>query len=255
MKVIIFLSFIFLAHSYEPSQIKINKLQYQRYVIPQLRSINQNFSKMIELIHPELKIHQFLELLSELPEQTNNISSCLGQSRCSTNLQKILSTWGQIGVELTNELDEAKIVKSRNYAHRKVLLEQNWRKIRLQLRAQELALLSKVKKNRDLSPVLIPDLERFYQQASLWAISTLPEITSEAFNLFWAQFIEPTNQLLSDSNSLGEFKKRLSKLNSSWNFLELQLTKRKVTLNDQAKSLVNTLHNRWNRVLKVAIAR
>ena len=100
---------------------------------------------------------------------------------------------------------------------------------------------------------LINRLNQSYNYFNTYIISTLDKNYALSFLELWNGYIKPINSTLVFDSDYTVFLRLLNQLNLRWNNFNVDLTKKNVKLLKPTNSLLNTMHNRWNSILKVTL--
>ena len=72
-------------------------------------------------------------------------------------------------------------------------------------------------------------------------------------NGYWSNFALPVYKFIIVKDQKKYFTDNLNEFNIRWNSLNVRLSKRNKKVSKQVKTLINIMHNRWNRILKVTL--
>jgi len=260
------------AYSLKGQQLKINNAQYGRYVRPQLRSIISDFYQMMKLVG--IKNQYIIEFKSK----TENLAkiNLRYQNECSKNLN---STCNEMVSDLLAEVNKFDLDLLQLQAIPFALSKSPNPKVKLNNTElyqidNQLSLSEKIDKlsnysfklKRDAELLLSPKktgLSASYQlEKTIQSIHTLLEFTliegtpltyREKYRNAWINFFKRIEQNILVNNNIDYLTRNIGDLNFTWNEFHLRMTKGKDQVNPQLRTMIQTIHNRWNSILRIML--
>ncbi|MGB0454497.1 MAG: hypothetical protein ACPGJV_12375 [Bacteriovoracaceae bacterium] len=281
-KKLIFISFLFTASSlfgelhgiegqnpnsrynfiYDQKPIKLSKRNYLKNVRPQMRSLIQDFYKVIKTRSPVQKtLYQYkskvLDSIEELQVQTKN---CIkGKAFClKEELEKITEDLVSLDQNIFKLSKELKIEnKGPDLAFDKIFTRLSKMRQDLfelqKLSHQSIIKLSKPASSLDSLHQINAGLKTLctYYLLSLTAYSD--EDAKDLFYQVNVNFISELDQIMRSASPQDRLIQKLGNLNVRWNSFHHQIEKRHVPIDEKVRSLAKVLHRRWTLILKYII--
>jgi hypothetical protein len=262
MKIIILsLLFSLNASSYTKKDISLGNYEFNRYIRPQLNSITQDYYTLLMLLNPELKNikssyykYKHLHSLAITMTRKCSIKSNLD---CIKNIEEILDDLSSI---LNLNLKSIKLSDKKHINGQDILtaytLDQKYKEHLFQTIFNIKDYLFFYRANM-IQPHRVEEIQDLLiESINLFNLSALQATDSRfraKFTSYWNDFIKPVNNMILPKNDQNLFLKKLNEFNLRWNELNIQLTKRNKPIPKQVSTLLNIMHNRWNRILKVTL--
>lgn len=240
---------------------------FRRYVIPQLRSMANEYYLLIKKVEPlssdMIEVKKSYEKLSV--KWDNWKSKCLtGEEGCSDSLRKIYQ--GFVGVE--ENVGDLRGALSNLDATRPATVDTV---LAMYADISELAVID-TRLTHAIEEMLITidtpywspgalahDIDQSLHRASLITGMTftrlLPHEISSDFEFVWQSFIHPIEKRVLRTNDDAFLMKRLEAYNNNWNSFHMKIAKSNKDVDRGVIQIVETMHNRWNNVLKVIMKR
>jgi len=250
-----------LAFSYTAGDINLNGSEYQRYVRPQLININQDFVTLVIQLNPELKesksIFNYFKNLNEITEQLKDKCSHEQNDICISKIKQAIQIVGSIS---RLSLNSPTLTNKENFTADNLIESfQDFYKYKSKLNDLNLTLenylffeqakIHKLKNINDISTLIYEVENNFY----VYINSSSDNRFKDEFLSFWNDVYRPLNYIISTELSKEAFVRRINDLNLRINILNVTLTKRHHNISKQAITILGTIHNRWNNVLKVTL--
>lgn len=255
------LSFSFSSFAYPPKSMDMTEYEYRRYVRPQLKSILQDYQTLLLLLNPEFKpikksfsdMKLLLKLKLELKDNCSGgqVKSCIIQLQKAQDIIASLKKTSNTKVDLLKKeyltIDE-KLKSQKIYGDYQNHL----------LKAQTSI------ENLILDVTLVPPKSlylRVHKDNINKVITSFYLFTTEAsdnrfkndLNGYWSNFVMPVYKFVIVKDEKEYFIHNINEFNIRWNSLNVRLSKRGKVVSKQVKTLINIMHNRWNRILKITL--
>lgn len=259
----IFLFSIHNVFAYSLSDLHISEREFHLYVKPQLINISQDFYTLLGSINPENR--HLKPLVTIFKEVKTNLES-LEKICQKTDKKSCLDLFAKTNALLDNGLTLFS-VKSNfndkvNFSPNDLLIsfeksfqfKNLYKNFHFKFNNIHFFYTSGINSNIHF-PELKKDIEFCENLFNDYLIESSDGQFRSEFLSFWSEFIRPVNNIILRDDDFSLFIRKLNDLNLRLNFLNVALTKRNKEINSQANSLVKTIHNRWNSILKITLRR
>ena len=247
--------------AYTPKDIILSKAEFQRYIKPQLRSITNDYYQLLSILNPEIKnMKTTAALFKKLRlNATDSVELCKTKKneKCSLKLKEVIENIQGI----LNKNPEQPALSEKEYLNSRNLLKgyksfQTFHGHTFELKSQINNILYlytlNLLEHKDLQN-LARNIDQSESLYNLYILNSSDYRFRDKFISYWNSFIKPVNRKIIVENDMLHFTRILNELNLSWNELNIELTKRNKVVSKQVKSLLKTMHNRWNNILKVTL--
>lgn len=246
---------------------RISSDSFRRYVIPQLRSLTNEYYLLIKKVEPlssdMIEVKKSYERLSVRWDDWK--SKCLiGAEGCSKDLRKIYQ--GFVGVEenvgslrgsLSN-LDQSRpatvdtvLAMYEDISELTVLDTKITHALEEMLITIDTPYWSPGTLGRDIDQAL----HRATIITGITFTRLLPDNITSDFEFVWQSFINPIEKRILRTNDDAFLMNRLEAYNNNWNAFHMKIAKSNKNVDRGVIQIVETMHNRWNNVLKVIMKR
>lgn len=248
-------------YAYEKSIIKYDPKQYHRYIKPQLYNITNEYQDFLEYVRPNFKSHfslraKILNLYSEVyglkKECTLFTENCVEKLN---NFNQNFNSLYKVSINLENDFDnniksfyENAEAQSRRI---KLLTLIHQLHTRINFFTNTVNINPSQSHNIDNLKNSILDL---YEKYHLYIFELMPENVQQDLKYGHTFFFKTIDIHILAENRFHLLKERINDLNNSWHELNVQLYKRKNTVNKRAKSQLNNINNKWISILKMIIS-
>ena len=251
----------FNSFAYPPNSMDMTEYEYRRYVRPQLKSILQDYQTLLLLLNPEFKpikksfsdIKSLLKLKLELKDNCSGsqVKSCIIQLK---KVQDIISALKKISNGKVNLKNKEYLTIDEKLKAQKIYGDYQNHLLKAQASIDNLIL--------DVTLVPPKNLYLRIQKDNInKVITSFYLFTTEAsdnrfkndLNGYWSNFVMPVYKFIIVKDQKEYFVNNINEFNIRWNSLNVRLSKRGKKVSKQVKTLINIMHNRWNRVLKVTL--
>ncbi|MFW5888073.1 MAG: hypothetical protein ACOCUH_04675 [Bacteriovoracia bacterium] len=271
LNVVILITFLLVWPKYslghDESKINISRLQYLRYIRPQMKSIVSDFKTLLKQSFPYLS--PWINLNSKLLSVENNFYKQQRYCMDSTSA-RCLKIIEDLHHEIA-ELDRVLIEKEINIVH--PLLKQCEFPEKLscidqyhffrQLMINNFELLMAIKQFKTVFQTTFSDQTRLMNIKTLidfnrryWehlVLTPIPSDRESIYREFTVDFIKPLHNIINTNNGEKLFVKQLKRLNITFNHFAKQLSKGSHKLSPSTLKILNTIHFRWNSILKLLL--
>ena len=266
-------------YHYDGQALSLNPSSFKRYIIPQARSMlaeyysvlqrlhsghtkliefNKHFSKLLETwektktncqpIHfknlPPSSKKKFFEYCDNLYRTLHDQGKVFEHSILQLQTEKLkfasVNNQAELSslIELANSLDDilSDNFKMLHYLESDLLISGNNTKIYQ-------------KTNKNISPLL-----HHMRLSSNGLVKIyLPDKNKQLFNFIWAKFFARINRYIIIQKDKNYLLRHLEELNIAWNTFNMKMSKGPQKYPHQIESLIQTMHNRWNSILKIIL--
>ena len=246
---------------YTSKDIIFNKAEYNRWVRPQLNNIRNDYSTLLVLVNPDLKkvkpiFGNFIFIKTHQKKFIRNCSEKKNKQCLELIIRYLESIEKSLVLLDSQSFDNEYYVMQPNEMLRAfgqfIKFKQDLLDIYMEFFNFHFYYQSDM--NSHLSAKnLVSRLSQSYNYFNVYIISTLDKAYSLSFLELWNGYIKPINTLLVFESDYTVFLRQLNQLNLRWNNFNVDLTKRNVKLSKPILSLLNTMHSRWNSILKVTL--
>jgi hypothetical protein len=250
---------------YEEKPIKLNDVSFQRYIIPQLRAMSQEYYHLLRKLHPlnnpliEIKlkiIDMNIDYQRFLLECRKNTVDCLGiveklykKSRDLDSLILKLKS-NQLNfknkgmdelpplIKLLHSIDEiAGLVYSLTHKLEQMKITLNTSYFEFHDSSFD---MNKIFHNMDLASETI-------------LTALLDKGIQNDFNFARTTFFKNIERFVVQEKNKSYLISQLEQLNLSWNTFHMKMTKGNHQPTREVKNLIKIMHNRWNSCLKIIL--
>jgi hemerythrin-like domain-containing protein len=251
-------------YGYALKDIDLSPFEFNRYVKPQLISITQDYQSLYLQLNPEMVklkplFNSYRELIQESISIRDNCMQKTFESECERGLGRMMKQLNR-AIMVSNQ--DISLVHKIHYGPEQLMAMLAAQSIyiielnNLHVQVENLFFLKLAKMNLSFElKKLKSDIEKVYSFFYDYLLQAGDPRFGSEFSTFWNDFIKPVNLIILPKNSKEFFIQKINDLNQRLNFLNVILTKRNKPINKQAKTLVKTIHNRWNNILKVSLKR
>lgn len=266
MFILIFLIFSFnlraIEFNYYHSQVSFNENDYSfnRYIRPQVKSILSEFFTIVKKLSQSsipLSIKDLNKKSFYVVKSINSVCPHMPKA-CEQQLSSLIKTHKKISTKIlsiqkvlyegkTNENDLSKatflkkILQYDNVNHEILDIVENL----------ELGLNTAYYKNPTHLQHIV---EKQYLQSSFLFSQSITDVKSEV-EAVWFGYISFLEKYIEKDYDNAKFLKNIQTLNSSWNSFHMKMIKANYRPTKEVKSLIITMHRRWNSILKIILQR
>ncbi len=252
------------AYAYSLKQIKFSTLEYNRYILPQMRSIVQDY-------YTALRIYSEQEdLVQQIQNAQNQFyrnwadfeKSCSSKSTddCPAAIEKIDQSLAVFLNFFEKNILKATVLKNLNESRDNFLRFRfdswsNLIKLESLIDLIKLQIKFKIRPNYDHELIYLRKYANYVDLAvTVIQIELGPEETRDFFRTVFYGFIYPMKErIINSDNGADVFKHQLKELNFSWNEFNVQMSKRIGPISNKKETILSTMHRRWNSILRVAL--
>jgi hypothetical protein len=253
---------------------QVTSLEFQKYIRPQINSLIQDFYLLNNQIilkslphNIELKNFQF-KLLFTINEKVSNLKNCTYSqhlSDCSnalSSLQVSLQELSKFLIDYNFQSTPSVIISHANFLKfNSHFNEIPTLKMKLDYLNQQLSLLNllgpinntfKEIKYQNLLNKVFSDLEFFEIEIHRWIFKlNFQNYYENQLMKLWSQFIKILVSIYFTNES--QLEKKYNDLNIIWNEFHHLYLRREGIKSSSTSSLVLTIHQRWNSILKIIL--
>jgi hypothetical protein len=248
------------AWCYTSKDMDLTDYEFRRYVRPQLRSILQDYKSLIIILNDNLSpFKEDIGLFRSLIGQASKIQTkCknLNNEYCFEYYEKIHKQY----IKLLKNIEKQQVpLSEKDKIDRQIFAWNMLENVKQELfnsffRLDAGLLEYQIKGQINMFPKeLVTLLEKSYLIFNLFLLENSKESYRKKFHAYWLSFIKPVYKFILIQDNKKYFQDNLTDLNIAWNEINVYLTKRNKNVPKQAITLVNIMHNRWNRILKVTL--
>tara|TARA_R110000868_G_scaffold117600_7_gene312279 strand:- start:7878 stop:8666 length:789 start_codon:yes stop_codon:yes gene_type:complete len=246
---------------------RISSDSFRRYVTPQLRSMANEYYLLIKKVEPlssdMIEVKKSYEKLSIKWDEWK--SKCLtGGESCSKDLRKIYQEFVGVEENVGNLRGALSNLDSTRPASVDTVLamyadisELSVIDTRLTHAIEEM--LITIDTPYWSPSMLANDIDQALHRATIITGITftrlLPSEISSDFEFVWQSFIHPIEKRVLRTNDDAFLMNRLEAYNNNWNSFHMKIAKSNKDVDRGVIQIVETMHNRWNNVLKVIMKR
>lgn len=251
---------------YDDKKLKIDPRSFTRYVLPQIKAINQEFFLILKKLHPlhesTIQIYQHLKEMERDYISFSKECSKLDQD-CHQSLHNIYQQSRKLeGYLLKPQMQEMDFSAAQNIDHTDSLLHllsdmtlignTNYR---LMHTLEEYLLTANTTYFNffDGKKIIEPKIHQMVITADLMLIPLLTKELKEPFHAVWIHFFSKLNEHLIHKKDQEFLISRLEELNLAWNTFHMKMTKENNDLPSNLIKLIKIMHNRWNSCLKIIL--
>ncbi len=251
---------------YSDKKIILDDRSFNRYVLPQLSAITQEFYHILKNLHP---IHEStINLYRQLSDSERMFKKF--RKECSQIdedcYKKLKDLYGK-----TRELDhlilkpQATLIKLEStqttqeleaFLHLiSALGEMSNQNYRLMHALEEYILTANTTffPYYDGRSLIEPTLHKMLLSSELMLTQLLETKLREDFHAVWMHFFKDVDQKILYEKDKTYMIKRLEELNLAWNTFHMKMTKGNHNIPKNIVSLIKIMHNRWNSCLKIIL--
>ena len=253
------------------NKLKINRDSFFRYIKPQAKNIVQDYFYVLKNMgehHQELI--SFRHEINQLKVNWNKVNiTCptILTKDCFVGLKKLYTR----SKKLDKMLISFEYKRSRNkddpekdlYGHQldsilvlnSIIFELSNMTYTLNHYLEELIILTKTPyaiyhNAREKIPPLLHQLLLKSEMAMTYTIDSQ---FREEFDAVWTHFIKNIEQQITFRSNSKYLLNRLAELNLAWNSFHMKVAKGNVKLDKKLLKMVQTMHSRWNSILKIVL--
>ncbi|MCF8058807.1 MAG: hypothetical protein K9K67_05905 [Bacteriovoracaceae bacterium] len=251
---------------YDTKKINLDDRSFERYIIPQLKAITQEFYHILKKLHPihDSTIKLFLQLSNtertfkkyhkkckEIDDECfENLKELYGQSRKldqlimepQNNLVKLTNTGSSHELEgMLHLISGLGQMGNQNY--------------RLMHALEEYILTANTSffPFYDGKSLIEPTIHKMLLSSELMLTQLLEGELRDDFHAVWIHFFKEVDEKILYQKDKIYLIKRLEELNLSWNTFHMKMTKGNHNLPQNIVGLIKIMHNRWNSCLKIIL--
>ncbi|MCK5882699.1 MAG: hypothetical protein KAG61_03340 [Bacteriovoracaceae bacterium] len=250
---------------YDQKKINLRQSSFTRYVLPQLRSINQEFYSILKKVEP---------LVQEIILIKKNVSTMkrsweVGKESCamSSNCDKLLSQLRKRSLNLERKIFlfqknklTGKVVKSRHVVSRFLSVSESIDGVSL----RNFRLLHKLENS--IIDGIDQDLlhhERFdkfsitnlLKEMAFYAEDMMIGVVGDKyrplFEQLWCSFVNPIEDHVLTRGNQKYLIRNLGDLNMGWSAFHMQMERGNLNVPNNIIVTINVMRQRWNSVLKM----
>lgn len=250
---------------YEKKPLKLNDASFNRYVIPQIRAMGQEYYHLLRKLHP---INNSI-IQIKLKVIDMNISYQTYLSECRKDTVECLGVVDKL-YKQARELDSLVLkLKSRQLNLKGIKTEEVASLLKLIHSVDEISshVYRLIHKLEQLQITLNTSYFTFHDSsydmneifyhldlASEFILTTLlNKGLKNDFDFARAKFFKSTERYVVQKRNKKYLLSQLENLNISWNTFHMKMTKGNHQPTREVKKLIKIMHNRWNSVLKIIL--
>ena len=251
---------------YDDKKIQIDPRSFTRYVLPQIKAINQEFFLILKKLHPlhesTIKTYQHLKEMERDYISFSQTCSKLNE-KCLQSLQDIYKQSRELeNLLLKPQSKNMDFSLPQNIEHVDSLLHlisdmtlignTNYQ---LMHTLEEYLLTANTTFFHffDGKRTIEPKIHQMVVTADLMLIPLMKEGLKDPFHAVWVHFFSKLNEHLLHEKDQKFLISRLEELNLSWNTFHMKMTKENNDLPSNMIKLIKIMHNRWNSCLKIIL--
>lgn len=249
------------AFSYSPKDIDITKFEYVRYVKPQLRSIVLSYKTLLIGLTPEIqKIAKAFDLQFDLYTFERDITDTCEQRRgsnCKIKIDSLSDTLQELIKVIDIKINYSEI---ENLTLGEKLKAQNTRsQLKLQIiqtleKIQEVHLKMTLAITKQVSTLALKkELLQVVSKLDSYLLFLSDNRFRGDLTDFQASFIAPVTKFILLRDNQQVFIQNIDEFNIRLNAITMRITKYNFPVDNKVKTLINTIHKRWNNILKVSL--
>lgn len=244
--------------SHARAQRSLSQEAFRANVRPVLSGILNDFYQMITLFpdYPK-EIIPLVEEIDRLADNKENLrahcprvlnDACFPDIR---QLQERLSELSSRMIKTRSQLKMSSTLYLGNLAGLRLLdeFEAKLQSVKGVFDNKSFFIKAKITEKKETYP-LIKDLDQLNTLMSLAVVEFIPYTYKEDFRHFYFNFVHPIEINLSKHQNFEFLNRNLNSLNFTLNLLNMNLTKRNKKTPEGMAPYLNTIHNRWNSLLR-----
>lgn len=260
---LIFLSFFISlnASAYTADNIHLTDNEFLRSVKPQLNNIKQDYQTLIGALNPALKKYKstFNHFNTINRKESKFISYCkdFNNSNCIEIIDLYVK---EIAAILLNMQNSPVPEDTENHPPELILVSfENFQNVRsglldIYFQLFQYSFFYQAKIAIKTTPQdFIKRINSLYDQFNIYLIKSSDQRFQEEFMAYWNGFIKPVTRFVLSNNEKSYFLRNINDFNLRWNVLNIELTKRNKKIPKQVSTLLQTMHRRWNNILKTTL--
>lgn len=246
-------------------ELNMTPFRYRSYIAPQLRSINSDFDQLLRMVAPSavniLKIkrdsHLILRQWNQWQKDCEELSEvCVADLKSlSLSLRRLdQMTLSLQGNPLSHFYDsgfneEEMIRLVRMFDQVGTLSYQSIHLLENLLILMDTPLENK----RRTSTQITGHLSTITSLLEVSSLTYIPREFRDIFNLVWRNFFRPIDHHILQENNPKYLMTYLETLNNSFNEFHMRVSKGQNKLSENQLRTVNTIHRRWNTILRILV--
>lgn len=251
---------------YDDKKIKVDDRSFNRYVLPQLRAITQEFYHILKKLNPihesTIKLYEQLSKSERMFKNFRKNCRKINES-CSDMLKDLyLQTRKTDRLILGPQNNLMSLSKTSDTQELEGLLhlisglgEMANQNYRLMHALEEYILTANTSffPYYDGRSLIEPTLHKMLLSSELMLTQLLETKLRRDFHAVWMHFFKEVDQKVLYEKDKNYMVRRLEELNLAWNTFHMKMTKGNHNLPKSIVSLIKIMHNRWNSCLKIIL--
>lgn len=240
---------------------------FRRYVVPQLRSMANEYYLLIKKIEPlssdMIEVKKAYERLAIKWDEWKN--KCLNSGAdCANNLRKVYKDFAKaednivglrsslINLDMTQPATVDTIMAMQTDIRELVVID-----TRIVHAFEEMLITIDTPywSPGTLASIIDQSLHRAAIITGMAFTKLLPKEIVTDFEFVWQAFINPVEKRVLRTDDDAFLMNRLEIFNNNWNAFHMKIAKSNKDVDRGVIQIVDTMHNRWNNVLKVIMKR
>jgi hypothetical protein len=246
-------------YPYEDKPIQLADRSYERYIIPQLKALSQEYFLILKKLNP---IHsETIDLYQKMVELSHHMNDLNKQCQESSDLcldvfKKAYHQTRSLDSEISKL--QAKYLKIEESMQLEFISSldklslQNYKlihKIEEHLITLKTSFASYYYGKSDFQPII----HKMLLSTEFMLTQMLKGTLKDDFDAVWGGFFKEVNQRLIYERDKVFLIKRLEELNLTWNTFHMKMTKGNHNIPAPLIKQIKVMHNRWNSCLKVVL--
>jgi hypothetical protein len=251
---------------YDTKKINLDDRSFQRYILPQLRAITQEFYHILKKLHPihdstiklflqlsdtERSFKKFRKKCKQIDQKCFlDLKGLYGKSRV---IDRLIMEPQNNSVKLTNTESSHELEGMLHLIS--ALGQMGNQNYRLMHALEEYILTANTSffPYYDGKSLIEPTIHKMLLSSELMLNQLLEGELRDDFHAVWIHFFKEVDEMILYQKDKLFLIKRLEELNLSWNTFHMKMTKGNHNLPKNIVSLIKIMHNRWNSCLKIIL--
>lgn len=240
------------------AQRSLTQEAFRANVRPVLSGIINDFYQMVSLFpdYPKelLPVIQVMDGISDTKENLRAHCPRVLEESCHPDIRKLQEGLRELSAKLFSLRASLKMAPNLylgNLAGVRILdeLDGNLEAVKGAFDNKSFFLKAKINEKKETHP-LLRDLDELSTLLSLAVVEFIPFSYRPDFRHFYANFVRPVEINIRKNQNYEFLNRNVNALNFTLNLLNMNLTKRNKKTPDGMGPYLNTIHNRWNSLLR-----